>query len=95
MESLRQALREMKDFTIVCGKMDAEEPQEHVYIQWVDDDKNFNKGYAQQYSCDIFSISLSSFILIEEGAGSYDCLLTVCYYSQKEVILSSQGSWLT
>ncbi|XP_020643774.2 zinc finger FYVE domain-containing protein 9 isoform X1 [Pogona vitticeps] len=44
MESLRQALREMKDFTIVCGKMDAEEPQEHVYIQWVDDDKNFNKG---------------------------------------------------
>ncbi|XP_060629489.2 zinc finger FYVE domain-containing protein 9 isoform X1 [Anolis sagrei] len=44
MDSLRQALREMKDFTISCGKIDAEEPQEHVYIQWVDDDKNFNKG---------------------------------------------------
>ncbi|XP_042320244.1 zinc finger FYVE domain-containing protein 9 [Sceloporus undulatus] len=44
MDSLRQALREMKDFTIACGKIDAEEPQEHVYIQWVDDDKNFNKG---------------------------------------------------
>ncbi|XP_053169621.1 zinc finger FYVE domain-containing protein 9 isoform X3 [Hemicordylus capensis] len=44
MDSLRQALREMKDFTIACGKMDAEEPQEHVHIQWVDDDKNFNKG---------------------------------------------------
>ncbi|XP_007433015.1 zinc finger FYVE domain-containing protein 9 [Python bivittatus] len=44
MDSLRQALREMKDFTISCGKMDAEEPQEHVHIQWVDDDKNFNKG---------------------------------------------------
>ncbi|XP_015666387.1 zinc finger FYVE domain-containing protein 9 [Protobothrops mucrosquamatus] len=44
MDSLRQALREMKDFTISCGKVDAEEPQEHVHIQWVDDDKNFNKG---------------------------------------------------
>ncbi|XP_054835100.1 zinc finger FYVE domain-containing protein 9 isoform X2 [Eublepharis macularius] len=44
MDSLRQALREMKDFTVPCGKMDAEEPQEYVHIQWVDDDKNFNKG---------------------------------------------------
>ncbi|EMP33562.1 Zinc finger FYVE domain-containing protein 9 [Chelonia mydas] len=44
MDSLRQALREMKDFTITCGKVDAEEPQEHVHIQWVEDDKNFNKG---------------------------------------------------
>ncbi|XP_077189860.1 zinc finger FYVE domain-containing protein 9 isoform X2 [Paroedura picta] len=44
MDNLRQALREMKDFTVPCGKIDAEEPQEHVHIQWVDDDKNFNKG---------------------------------------------------
>eukprot|EP00061_Rhincodon_typus_P008840 g31817.t1 len=44
MDSLRQALREMKDFTITCGKIDAEEPQEHVDIQWTEDDKNINKG---------------------------------------------------
>ncbi|XP_062047305.1 zinc finger FYVE domain-containing protein 9 isoform X1 [Lepus europaeus] len=44
MDSLRQALREMKDFTIACGKADAEDPQEHIQIQWVDDDKNVNKG---------------------------------------------------
>ncbi|XP_006005067.1 zinc finger FYVE domain-containing protein 9 [Latimeria chalumnae] len=44
MDSLRQALREMKDFTITCGKADAEEPQELVHIQWVEDDRNFNKG---------------------------------------------------
>uniref|UniRef100_A0A8C8VEE2 Zinc finger FYVE domain-containing protein n=1 Tax=Pelusios castaneus TaxID=367368 RepID=A0A8C8VEE2_9SAUR len=44
MDSLRQALREMKDFTVTCGKADAEEPQELVHIQWVEDDKNFNKG---------------------------------------------------
>ncbi|XP_053325807.1 zinc finger FYVE domain-containing protein 9 [Spea bombifrons] len=46
MDALRQALREMKDFTITCGKADAEEMQEHVYIQWVEDDKNFNKGVS-------------------------------------------------
>ncbi|XP_068095178.1 zinc finger FYVE domain-containing protein 9 [Hyperolius riggenbachi] len=44
MDALRQALREMKDYTITCGKADAEETQEHVYVQWVEDDKNFNKG---------------------------------------------------
>nr|XP_033771959.1 zinc finger FYVE domain-containing protein 9 isoform X2 [Geotrypetes seraphini] len=46
MDALRQALREMKDFTITCGKVDADEPQEQVYIQWVDDDKNLNKGVS-------------------------------------------------
>ncbi|KAF5895233.1 zinc finger FYVE domain-containing protein 9-like isoform X1, partial [Clarias magur] len=44
MEVLRQALREMKDFTIVCGKADQEETQENVHIQWTEDDLNFNKG---------------------------------------------------
>ncbi|XP_048207267.1 zinc finger FYVE domain-containing protein 9 isoform X2 [Perognathus longimembris pacificus] len=44
MDSLRQALREMKDFTITCGKADAEDPQEQIRIQWVDDDRNVNKG---------------------------------------------------
>lgn len=46
MDALRQALREMKDFTITCGKADAEDPQEHIHIQWVDDDKNVNKGVS-------------------------------------------------
>ncbi|XP_071780418.1 zinc finger FYVE domain-containing protein 9 [Centroberyx gerrardi] len=44
MDSLRQALRDMKDFTIACGKADQEENQEHVHIQWTEDDHNFNKG---------------------------------------------------
>uniref|UniRef100_A0A668A7G9 Zinc finger FYVE-type containing 9 n=1 Tax=Myripristis murdjan TaxID=586833 RepID=A0A668A7G9_9TELE len=44
MDSLRQALRDMKDFSIACGKADQEENQEHVHIQWTEDDHNFNKG---------------------------------------------------
>ncbi|XP_041659650.1 zinc finger FYVE domain-containing protein 9 isoform X2 [Cheilinus undulatus] len=44
MDSLRQALRDMKDFTITCGKADQEENQELVQIQWTEDDHNFNKG---------------------------------------------------
>ncbi|KAM4605493.1 zinc finger FYVE domain-containing protein 9 isoform 1-T2 [Polymixia lowei] len=44
MDSLRQALRDMKDFTIACGKADQEDSQEHVHIQWTEDDHNFNKG---------------------------------------------------
>lgn len=45
MDSLRQALRDMKDFTITCGKADQEENQEVVHIQWTEDDHNFNKGW--------------------------------------------------
>ncbi|XP_034357666.1 zinc finger FYVE domain-containing protein 9 isoform X1 [Arvicanthis niloticus] len=44
MDSLRQSLREMKDFTVTCGKADAEDPQEQIHILWVDDDKTVNKG---------------------------------------------------
>ncbi|MFT7818986.1 zinc finger FYVE domain-containing protein 9 [Arapaima gigas] len=44
MEALRQALREMKDFTVACGRADQEESQEHVHVQWLEDDRNFNKG---------------------------------------------------
>uniref|UniRef100_A0A8C4ZKS1 Zinc finger, FYVE domain containing 9a n=1 Tax=Gadus morhua TaxID=8049 RepID=A0A8C4ZKS1_GADMO len=44
MDSLRQALRDMKDYTVACGKAGQEESQEHVHIQWTEDDHNFNKG---------------------------------------------------
>uniref|UniRef100_A0A8D0CPF5 Zinc finger FYVE-type containing 9 n=1 Tax=Sander lucioperca TaxID=283035 RepID=A0A8D0CPF5_SANLU len=44
MDCLRQALRDMKDFSITCGKADQEENQELVHIQWTEDDHNFNKG---------------------------------------------------
>lgn len=44
MESLRHALKDMKDFTITCGKADQEESQELVHIQWTEDEHNFNKG---------------------------------------------------
>ena len=46
MDSLRQALRDMKDYTVACGKADQEESQEHVHIQWTEDDHNFNKGWV-------------------------------------------------
>uniref|UniRef100_A0A671VF06 Zinc finger FYVE-type containing 9 n=1 Tax=Sparus aurata TaxID=8175 RepID=A0A671VF06_SPAAU len=44
MDSLRQALRDMKDYTMTCGKADQEENQELVHIEWTEDDHNFNKG---------------------------------------------------
>ncbi|KAM8838484.1 zinc finger FYVE domain-containing protein 9 isoform 1-T1 [Synchiropus picturatus] len=44
MDTLRQALRDMKDFSITCGKADQEENQELVTIHWTEDDHNCNKG---------------------------------------------------
>ncbi|XP_077370477.1 zinc finger FYVE domain-containing protein 9 isoform X2 [Festucalex cinctus] len=44
MDALRQALRDMKDFSITCGKAEQEDNQELVLVQWTDDDHDFNKG---------------------------------------------------
>ncbi|XP_049783559.1 zinc finger FYVE domain-containing protein 9 [Schistocerca cancellata] len=43
-QELRSALRNMKDFSISCGPTGVEQPDEVVYIKWVQDDKNFNIG---------------------------------------------------
>uniref|UniRef100_A0A8C3CKL3 Zinc finger FYVE domain-containing protein n=1 Tax=Cairina moschata TaxID=8855 RepID=A0A8C3CKL3_CAIMO len=44
MESLRQALRNKKDFKITCGKVDAEGLKEYVDICWVENELKTNEG---------------------------------------------------
>ena len=42
---LKQALIDMRDYTLVCGSATHPQPSdEQVLIQWVDDDKDFNVG---------------------------------------------------
>uniref|UniRef100_G1N4C5 Zinc finger FYVE domain-containing protein n=1 Tax=Meleagris gallopavo TaxID=9103 RepID=G1N4C5_MELGA len=48
MESLRQALRDKKDFKITCGKVDGEGLKEYVDICWVEDKEKTNKGILSQ-----------------------------------------------
>ncbi|XP_064625104.1 zinc finger FYVE domain-containing protein 9-like isoform X2 [Lineus longissimus] len=44
MMALKQALRDMKDYRIGCGSVEAPQPEEVVMVQWTDDDKNVNIG---------------------------------------------------
>ncbi|KAM9262790.1 zinc finger FYVE domain-containing protein 16 [Morus bassanus] len=44
MESLRQALRDKKDFKITCGKMDTGDIKEYVDICWVENEEKTSKG---------------------------------------------------
>ncbi|XP_075036210.1 zinc finger FYVE domain-containing protein 16 isoform X2 [Mixophyes fleayi] len=44
MESLRQALRDKKDFKISCGKIDSVDLSEEVTICWVESEDQPNKG---------------------------------------------------
>ncbi|XP_072923516.1 zinc finger FYVE domain-containing protein 16 isoform X2 [Hemitrygon akajei] len=44
MDGLKCALKEKRDFQIICGKLDSDDRREFVNIQWVDDDKPVNKG---------------------------------------------------
>ncbi|NXK00363.1 ZFY16 protein, partial [Corythaixoides concolor] len=44
MESLRQALRDKKDFKITCGKTDTGDMKEYVDICWVEKEEKTNKG---------------------------------------------------
>ncbi|XP_030367348.1 zinc finger FYVE domain-containing protein 16 isoform X3 [Strigops habroptila] len=44
MESLRQALRDKKDFKITCGKADTGDMKEYVDICWVENEEKTNEG---------------------------------------------------
>ncbi|XP_068279488.1 zinc finger FYVE domain-containing protein 16 isoform X2 [Nyctibius grandis] len=44
MESLRQALRDKKDFKITCGKTDTGDVKEYVDICWVENKEKTNEG---------------------------------------------------
>ncbi|XP_062308756.1 zinc finger FYVE domain-containing protein 9 [Osmerus eperlanus] len=44
MAELRRSLREMKDFTITCGRLDQSESQELVQVQWLQEKSTLNKG---------------------------------------------------
>ncbi|XP_023263752.1 zinc finger FYVE domain-containing protein 9-like isoform X1 [Seriola lalandi dorsalis] len=44
MAELRRSLREMKDYTVTCGRLDQSDSQELVCIQWVEEKCTVNKG---------------------------------------------------
>ena len=44
MMQLRNALRDMRDFTIEYGGVNPTEPLESVIVKWADNDKDFNVG---------------------------------------------------
>ncbi|XP_053733692.1 zinc finger FYVE domain-containing protein 9 isoform X1 [Synchiropus splendidus] len=44
MAELRRSLREMKDYTVTCGRIDQSENQEIVTVQWVEEKCTVNKG---------------------------------------------------
>lgn len=44
MAELRRSLREIKDYTVTCGRLDQSESQELVCVQWVEEKCTVNKG---------------------------------------------------
>ena len=44
MVELRRSLREMKDYTVTCGRLDQSDSQELVCVQWVEEKCTVNKG---------------------------------------------------
>ncbi|RXG69119.1 Zinc finger FYVE domain-containing protein 9 [Armadillidium vulgare] len=44
MSTLRESLRNMKEFDIPCGPSSLSQPDELILIRWVQDDRNFNIG---------------------------------------------------
>uniref|UniRef100_A0A671V1Y1 Zinc finger, FYVE domain containing 9b n=1 Tax=Sparus aurata TaxID=8175 RepID=A0A671V1Y1_SPAAU len=44
MAELRRSLREMKDYTVTCGRLDQSDSQELVCVQWAEEKCTVNKG---------------------------------------------------
>ncbi len=62
MADLRRSLRDMKDFTVTCGKLPPAERQEYVHIQWQDEELRFNKGLETNIYIFTFSHLADAFI---------------------------------
>jgi len=60
MLALKQAIKDMHDYPINCGVLGAARPDETVIVQWTDDDKNVNIGYAWLVFC--LEIAISTWI---------------------------------
>lgn len=44
MAELRRSLREMKDYTVTCGRLDQLDTQELVQVLWLEEKCSVNKG---------------------------------------------------
>lgn len=44
MAELRRSLRDMKDYSVTCGRLDQSDSQELVCVQWVEEKCLVNKG---------------------------------------------------
>ena len=44
MLALKQAMKDMQNYIISCGTINAPKPDETVKVQWVEDDKSVNIG---------------------------------------------------
>ncbi|KGL82038.1 Zinc finger FYVE domain-containing protein 16, partial [Tinamus guttatus] len=91
MESLRQALRDQKDFRITCGKMDAGDLKEYVDICWVENEEKTNKGIVSPIDGKSMEGTQSEKVLqggdFETEGRIMKC--TEVYYFQKDLELSS------
>lgn len=59
MAELRRSLRDMKDYTVTCGRLDQSESQELVCVQWVEEKSAVNKGQVCPLNF-MWPLSLSS-----------------------------------
>lgn len=66
---LRRSLRDMKDFTVTCGKLPPAERQEYVHIQWQDEEPRFNKGLETNIYIYIYSYSKA--VLVSSHSALY------------------------
>lgn len=44
MVEIRRSLREMKDYTVTCGRLDQPESRELVCLQWMEEKCTVNRG---------------------------------------------------
>lgn len=49
MSTIKEALKNMKDYRVVCGPAEGDDSQkEIVSIEWSENDLNFNIGFVQK-----------------------------------------------
>lgn len=94
MLELRRALRDMRDFTLTCGKLHQSDRQEYVHIRWQDEEPRFNKGWDSGCACVVRWIFTTVKISTDKQPNDQSWAINIYCITPVGLLLLSSPAWL-
>lgn len=89
MAELRRSLREMKEYTVTCGRLGQSESQELVCVQWVEEKCTVNKGRVCPLKF-VWQLPLC----LDRTFKCENCFLAISYRQTRALLCECESIWV-